>query len=107
VLAPEQKLLNSSEFGSRMWNNNSGMESETTLVNAGCDVNAFKAATATSDEALVDLISQRFFRGAMPAALSKSLIEAHKNLWQREQGLKLAASMLDMASLSPAFGVSK
>ncbi len=107
VLAPEQKLLNSNEFGSRMWNNNSGMESETTLVNAGCDVNAFKAATATSDEALVDLISQRFFRGAMPAALSKSLIEANKNLWQREQGLKLAASMLDMASLSPAFGVSK
>ena len=107
VLAPEQKLLNSSEFGSRMWNNNSGMDSETTLVNAGCDVNAFKAATATSDEALVDLISQRFFRGAMPAALSKSLIEANKNLWQREQGLKLAASMLDMASLTPAFGVSK
>ena len=107
VLAPEQKLLNSNEFGSRMWNNNSGMDSETTLVNAGCDVNAFKAATATSDEALVDLISQRFFRGAMPAALSKSLIEANKNLWQREQGLKLAASMLDMASLTPAFGVSK
>lgn len=107
VLAPEQKLLNSNEFGSRMWNNNSGMDSETMLVNAGCDVNAFKAATATSDEALVDLISQRFFRGAMPAALSKSLIEANKNLWQREQGLKLAASMLDMASLTPAFGVSK
>lgn len=107
VLAPEQKLLNSNEFGARMWNNNGGMDSETTLINAGCDVNAFKAATATSDEALVDLISQRFFRGAMPAALSKSLIEANKNLWQREQGLKLAASMLDMASLTPAFGVSK
>ena len=107
VLAPEQKLLNSSEFGSRMWNNNSGMDSETTLINAGCDVNAFKAATATSDEELVELISQRFFRGAMPAALSKSLIEVNKNLWQREQGLKLAASMLDMASLTPAFGVSK
>jgi len=56
---------------------------------------------------LVELISQRFFRGAMPAALSKSLIEVNKNLWQREQGLKLAASMLDMASLTPAFGVSK
>ena len=107
VLAPEQKLLNSSEFGSRMWNNNNGMDSETMLINAGCDVNAFKVATATSDEALVELISQRFFRGAMPAALSKSLIEVNKNLWQREQGLKLAASMLDMASLTPAFGVSK
>lgn len=43
----------------------------------------------------------------MPASLAKSLIEAHKTMWQREQGLKLAASMLDMASLTPAFGVSK
>lgn len=107
VLAPEQKLLNSSEFGSRMWNSNNGMQSEATLTDAGCDVAAFKTATATSDEALVDLISQRFFRGAMPASLAKSLIEAHKTMWQREQGLKLAASMLDMASLTPAFGVSK
>ncbi len=107
VLAPEQKMLNSSEFNSRMYSNSGGMKSETLLNDAGCDVAAFKAATASSDEALVELLSQRYFRGAMPAVLSKSLIEAHKNTWQREQGLVLAAAMLDMASLSPAFGVSK
>jgi hypothetical protein len=43
----------------------------------------------------------------MPAVVAKSLIEANKNTWQREQGLVLAAAMLDMATLSPAFGVSK
>ena len=107
VLAPEQKMLNSSEFNSRMHSNSGGMKSETLLNDAGCDVAAFKAATASSDEALVELLSQRYFRGAMPAVLAKSLIEAHKNTWQREQGLVLAAAMLDMASLSPAFGVSK
>jgi hypothetical protein len=107
VLAPEQKMLNSTEFGYRMWSNSGGMDSESTLNDAGCDVAAFKAATATSDEALVNLISERFFRGAMPAALQKSLIEANKNLWNKNQGLVLAGTMLDMASLTPAFGVSK
>ena len=107
VLAPEQKMLNSSEFNNRMNSNSGGMRNETLLSDAGCDVATFKAATATSDEALVELLSQRYFRGAMPAVLAKSLIEANKNTWQREQGLVLAAAMLDMATLSPAFGVSK
>lgn len=107
VLAPEQKMLNSSEFNNRMNSNSGGMRNETLLSDAGCDVATFKAATATSDEALVELLSQRYFRGAMPAVVAKSLIEANKNTWQREQGLVLAAAMLDMATLSPAFGVSK
>lgn len=107
VLAPEQKMLNSSEFNSRMYSNSGGMQNESLLNDAGCDVATFKAATAVSDEALVELLSQRYFRGAMPSVLAKSLIEANKNTWQREQGLVLAAAMLDMASLTPAFGVSK
>jgi len=107
VLAPEQKLLNSSEFASRMWSNSGGMQSETTLNDAGCDVATFKAAAAQSDEKLVELISERFFRGAIPAVVAKSLIEANKNYWQRDQVMMLTASMLDMATLTPAFGVSK
>jgi uncharacterized protein (DUF1800 family) len=94
VLAPEQKTLNSSEFNSRMNSNSGGMRNETLLSDAGCDVAAFKTATATSDEALVELLSQRYFRGAMPAVLAKSLIEANKNTWQREQGLVLALSLI-------------
>jgi len=107
VLAPEQKLLNSVEFSSRMNFFSGALQNETTLNDAGCDVTAFKAAQAVSDEKLLDLMNERFFRGAMPASITKSLIDANKNLWNRDQGLRLTGSILDMAALTPAFGVSK
>jgi hypothetical protein len=83
------------------------LQNESSLNDAGCDVAAFKSAQAVSDEKLMDLMNERFFRGAMPASISKSLIDANKNLWNRDQGLRLAGSILDMAALTPAFGVSK
>ena len=107
VLAPEQKLLNSVEFSSRMGFFNWALENETSLNDAGCDVAAFKTAQAVSDEKLMDLMNDRFFRGALSASVSKSLIDAHKNLWNRDQGLRLAGAILDMAAVTPAFGVSK
>ena len=107
VLAPEQKLLNSVEFSSRMGFFNWALQNETSLNDAGCEVAAFKSAQAVSDEKLLDLMNERFFRGAMPASISKSLIDANKNLWNRDKGLSLAGAILDMASLTPAFGVSK
>lgn len=107
VLAPEQKLLNSVEFSSRMGFFNRALQNEASLNDAGCDVAAFKSAQAVSDEKLMDLMNERFFRGALPASISKSLIDAHKNLWSRDQSLRLVGSILDMAALTPAFGVSK
>ena len=107
VLAPEQKLLNSVEFSSRMGFFNWALDNETSLNDAGCDVAAFKTAQAVSDEKLMDLMNDRFFRGALSASISKSLIDAHKNLWNRDQGLRLAGAILDMAAVTPAFGVSK
>ena len=107
VLAPEQKLLNSVEFSSRMGFFRWALQNETSLNDAGCDVTSFKTAQAVSDEKLLDLMNERFFRGALPASISKSLIDANKSLWNRDQGLKLAGAILDMASLTPAFGVSK
>jgi hypothetical protein len=107
VLAPEQKVLNSMEFSNRMSFFNWAFENETTLNDAGCDVATFKAAKAVSDEKLVDLMSERYFRGALSASLGKSFIDAHKNYWNRNQGLSLMGSMLDMAAVTPAFGVSK
>jgi uncharacterized protein (DUF1800 family) len=107
VLAPEQKMLNSSEFSSRMSFFNSRFRDETLLNDAGCDVATFKAAQAVSDEKLMELMNDRFFRGALPATVSKSLIDAHKNYWDRNRGLALSGAILDMASLTPAFGVSK
>ena len=107
VLAPEQKLLNSVEFSSRMGFFSGALQNETSLNDAGCDVTAFKAAQAVSDEKLMDLMNERFFRGALSASISKSLIDANKNLWNRDQGLKLTGAILDMAAVTPAFGVSK
>jgi uncharacterized protein (DUF1800 family) len=106
ILAPEQKLLNSMEFSSRMnffiWT----LENESTLNDAGCDVDTFKAAQAVSDEKLLDLMNERFFRGTLSASISKSLVDANKNM-SNKKGLRLTGSILDMAALTPAFGVSK
>jgi uncharacterized protein (DUF1800 family) len=107
VLAPEQKMLNSMEFSSRMSFFNWAFQNEATLNDAGCDVASFKEAKATSDERLVDLMSERYFRGALSATVAKSLVDAHKSYWNRNQGLSLMGSMLDMAAVTPAFGVSK
>ena len=107
ILAPEQKLLNSMEFSSRMEFFSWAFENETALNDAGCDVTTFKTAKAVSDEKLLDLMNERYFRGTLSASISKSLIDANKNLLNKEKGLRLTGSILDMASVTPAFGVSK
>jgi uncharacterized protein (DUF1800 family) len=107
VLAPEQKMLNSTEFSSRASYFTRIFRDENLLNDAGCDVSTFKAAKASSDEQLLDLMNERFFRGALPATIGKSIIDANKNLWDRNNGLSLVGAYLDMASLTPAFGVSK
>ena len=107
ILAPEQKLLNSMEFSSRMNFFSWALQDESNLNDAGCEVATFKAAQAVSDEKLLDLMNERFFRGALSASISKSLIDANKNLWNKDLGLRLTGSILDMAAVTPAFGVSK
>lgn len=107
VLAPEQKMLNSIEFSDRMTTLTYSFQDDSLLSNAGCDVEPFKAAQAVSDEKLLDLINDRYFRGALPAAISKSLIDANKNYSNRNKGLALTGAVLDMASITPAYGVSK
>jgi uncharacterized protein (DUF1800 family) len=107
VLAPEQKLLNSNEFSTRMNMFRNQFPSESLLVDAGCDVNSFKTAAAISDEKLMDLMSERYFRGAIPAAVAKSIIDAHKSYYGRSNAMSLTGAMLDMASITPIFGVSK
>ena len=107
ILAPEQKMLNSIEFSDRMNNLTWAFQDDTLLSSAGCDVEPFKVAQAVSDQKLMDLINDRYFRGALPAAISKSLIDANKNLSVRKNGLALTGAILDMASITPAYGVSK
>ena len=107
VLAPEQKMLNSVEFSHRMGFFGWAFQNETSLNEAGCDVATFKAAQAVSDEKLLDLMNERYFRGALPASISKSMIDATKNSSSKTQSISRVGSILDMASVTPAFGVSK
>jgi uncharacterized protein (DUF1800 family) len=107
VLAPEHKMLNSNEFSTRMNMFRNQLRSESLLTDAGCDVASFKAAAAISDEKLMDLMSERYFRGAIPASVAKSIIDAHKTYYARTDAMSLTGAMLDMASLTPIFGVSK
>jgi hypothetical protein len=107
VLAPEQKMLNAMEFSSRMGFFTWAFQNESLMNDAGCDYATFKAAQAVSDEKLLDLMNERFFRGTLSASISKSLIDANKTYWNREQGLALTGAILDMAAVTPAFGVSK
>jgi len=107
ILAPEQKMLNSIEFSNRMNFFSNRMSDEALLRDAGCDVDVFKAGQTVSTEKLVDLMNDRFFRGALPASVAKSLIDANQNLWEKTKGLKLTGAILDMAAVTPVFGVSK
>jgi len=106
VLAPEQKTLTSTEFSSRMLFFYSAFENESLLNDAGCDVSVFKEAQNTSVDKLIALMNERYFRGALPESIAASLTEAVVNQ-QKNQGLRLTGSILDLASLTPAFGVSE
>jgi hypothetical protein len=107
VLAPEQKLLTTEEFSSRASYFTRIFQEESNLNTAGCDVEIFKAAQESSDENLLELMNNRFFRGALPATVGMSMIEGNKNLWSRNTGLSLVGAYLDMAAMSPSYGVSK
>ena len=41
------------------------------------------------------------------AAVAQGLIEAHRDYWTDNNPLKLTGAMLEMAMLTPSFGVSK
>ncbi len=107
LLAPEQKLLNSTEFSRRMSQYHNIMSNSNLLSDAGCDSLVFEAAARKSNEHLVALMGERFFRGAMPAAVAQGLVEAHKDFWHDNNMMKLTGAMLEMAMLTPSFGVSK
>lgn len=113
LLAPEQKLLNTIEFTSRIgalnWtlldkNNSAAADNYT---NSGCEVAELGKAFAQSPKAIIDLISQRWFRGAMPPTLRsnlQALILGDRNWSSPEEG---ALVILQVALSSPYFGVIK
>lgn len=105
--APEQKLLRSDEVRRRISALSYEMEVLNNFTNAGCEIDAFVKAAEKSDEALIALISERFFKGAMPATLRLGA----KNLLANELATQIPvqkfARLLEVMISTPTFGVVK
>ena len=106
LLAPEQKMLLSTEFADRLGRYEWNFQDESTLEAAGCDVATFKAAAAAGEDALIELINQRFFRGAMSPNTRRVLGESVMS-WQREKPMQHTGALLQYASITPAFGAAR
>lgn len=106
LLAPEQKMLTSKEFRDRAGNWGWRLENSQSneFAEAGCNLELFSQAAATSDSEILDLINQRLFRGVMPAVVRQALVQSID--WNNGP-LDRVGKMIEMAQLTPAFGVSK
>jgi uncharacterized protein (DUF1800 family) len=106
LLAPEQQMLTSEEFNMRLGHVSGAFWAPQVVVfmEAGCNLDLFKTAASASDGEVLNLISQRFFRGAMPAATGQALVQSAN---ETNNPLVRAGQMIDMALITPAFGVSK
>ena len=115
LLAPEQRLLNSNEFTVRFgelnflrWNNVSQQNSIAAFTAAGCDAEAFVRAYGESPKAYMNLLSLRYFRGAMPPTLRTTLEQLIRNpQWNTSDPTEGPIRLLDYALATPYYGVLK
>lgn len=109
LLAPEQRLLTSSEFSARL-SFTTGMtwESVDNLRAAGCAVDALAQAYAASPAEFNNLLSQWYFRGAMPPILRNEIEDQIRQpAWDTRNPFRGPLYMLDYALSTPYFGVIK
>lgn len=108
LLAPEQKLLTTDELTQRLGRLSWTMlgDGAKTNTQSGCDTATLGQAFAQSPKAFVDLVSSRWFRGAMPPTLRSNLMAlAVAQTWTTpDQG---AFTLLQYALTTPYFGVIK
>lgn len=105
--APEQKLLNTRAFRDRAGALSWQMEVSSNFTNAGCDIDVFVKASERSPEDLVQLISTRYFKGAMPAPLREGALNLLGSALLNEPHLRKVAMLLETMSTTPTFGVIK
>ena len=102
LLAPEQRLLNAEELSARI--GGYGMDSATRLSGAGCKADSYGQALSSSPRAYVDLVSERYFRGAMPQTLRQNLLDLTGSANGSTPNQK-AISLLQYALATPYYGV--
>jgi hypothetical protein len=100
---PEQALMNLSAFNNL--NSLTWSFTESNLSNAGCDIAPFLAAAQNSSADLIQLFSERFFRGRMPTALSNGVNTLLSNDLAGESAFNKVFYLLGLLISSSAFGV--
>jgi len=100
---PEQSLMNLSAMNNR--NSLAYNFSLDNLQNAGCDIAPFLSAVQASNADLIQLFSERFFRGRIPAALSNGVNALLSNDLVRETDFNKVFYLLGLLISSSAFGV--
>ena len=105
--APEQKLLNSSEFNNRAGNFNYQTGMLENFANAGCELDLFIKAAEKSDDALINLINERFFKGAMPTTLRAGAKSLLANSLVSNTPTNKFSLILQLLVTSPTYGVVK
>ena len=106
LLAPEQKIVGASEFMNRLgsvgWVIRDGGATGT-----GCEVDALGQAYAQSPKALIDQISLRWFRGAMPPTLRTNIQALATSQNQGTDTTHTALVLTQYALTTPFYGVMK
>ncbi|WP_342117036.1 DUF1800 domain-containing protein [Pseudoduganella sp. OTU4001] len=101
LLAPEQRLLTPEELSARVGGYNTGEAAAWTK--AGCKIDDITRAYSSSPRALVDLISARYFRNAMPATMRQSLNDLAPSMPGANTAQK-ALNVLHFSLASPEYG---
>ena len=113
LVAPEQRLVTPNELGVRLQSlprllNRAGDRTDSLDIfeRSGCDLGPLVRAFEQSPRAFTDLVSTRFFRGAMPAPLRRTMEEmmAHPE-WRRPYAPETMLNILGWALSTPHFGV--
>jgi len=106
ITAPEQKLVTTTEVNRRLnalsWWEEKHVQS---YKDAGCDVQEFFTAAQTSDEALLNLINVRFFRGAMSPTLRNGALNVMKTNMDGNPPWQKTSRTLQLLLTSPSYGV--
>lgn len=105
--APEQKLLTANEFNQRAGNFSWQAGAPENFANAGCELDLFVQAAAKSDDELIALISERFFKGAMPPTLMAGARNLLKSNLANETPNNKFSRLMQVLLTSPSFGVVK
>jgi uncharacterized protein (DUF1800 family) len=107
VPAPEQKLITSDEVRRRASDLTYRMSQTTDFTNSGCEVDLFVKAAATSEDALIALISERFFKGAMPTPLRQGAKNLLTQDLANQTPLRKFTDLMQILISTPTYGVVK